>query len=525
DKLTEGWPALIEKLQYTAKDWQRSLAVYTTQLAYWSVESNLEGKLNVDIPQEETLAEKLLTDWISEHQQPGLANRIDRIDISVTEKRAILRALRSGCLLNCQDGYFHFFHKSILEYFAQRYMVAGVKGIINHRHRALTEGIEQQKILPNYHTFNHHLTEPNLLRLLAEQVKRDKAFKQQLPEMIQLSRAYPEVAYAAANALTIWHYAGEVVGTLPLQGVRVPGADLSGAILHLADARGADFSGVNFRSAYLAGANFEGAVLADCQWNNRPEIRFKHLVRALVFSTDGNWLIVGDEGGNIHFVETDTYVVEKTCQLDYSQPERTDAVTCLAIDGRIAQPNQPLQASRYLAVGSEEGKIYLWELASYRCIGELHYKEEKGAITALAFHPDGKQLVSARIYDNAICVWDVKTKQVFHYLTGHTRSVSCLAYSPQGTELTSGSDDNTVRLWQLATGKERWVLTRHTNSVTCLAYSPQGRELASGSHDKTVRLWEQATGQELRVLTGHTDWVTCLAYSPQGTELASVSWN
>ncbi|MFN7097699.1 MAG: pentapeptide repeat-containing protein, partial [Gammaproteobacteria bacterium] len=506
EKLTESWPGLVEKLQYTAKDWQRSLAVYTTQLAYWSVEHNQEGKLNVDIPQEETLAERLLIDLTNENQPQALANRAD---ISVAEKRAILRALRSGCLLNCQDGYFHFFHKSILEYFAQRYMVAGVKGNINQI--TFIEEAEQQKILSHYQTFNHRLAEPNLLRLLAEQAKRDEAFKKQLPKIIQLSRECPEVAYAAANALTIWHYAGEVIGTLSLQGVRVPEADLSGAILHLADARGADFSGVNFRGAYLAGANFEGAVLADCQWNNLPKIQFQYPVTALVYSTDGNWLIVGDGGGNIHFTQTDTYQVEKTCQLDSSQPERIDAVTCLAIDGRIAQPNQTRQPSRYLAVGSREDKIYWWEPASYRCIGGFQYKEEKSAITALACHPDGEQLASARRGDNTICVWDVKTKQALRYLTGHTSFVTCLAYSPQGSEFASGSYDNTVRLWELATGKERRVLTGHTESVTCLAYSPQGTELASGSDDKTVRLWELATGKERRVLTGHTDYVSCLA--------------
>ncbi|MFN7097943.1 MAG: WD40 repeat domain-containing protein, partial [Gammaproteobacteria bacterium] len=58
--------------------------------------------------------------------------------------------------------------------------------------------------------------------------------------------------------------------------------------------------------------------------------------------------------------------------------------------------------------------------------------------------------------------------------------------------------DNTVRLWQLATGKERRALI-HTRRVTCLAYSPQGTELASGSDDKTLRLWnlEQGTCQVL----------------------------
>src|SRR4051794_7460144 len=104
---------------------------------------------------------------------------------------------------------------------------------------------------------------------------------------------------------------------------------------------------------------------------------------------------------------------------------------------------------------------------------------------------------------------------------GHTAAVTCVAASPDGKTLASGSWDKTVILWDVAAGKERATLTGHTAVVHAVAFSPDGKTLASGSQDKAVILWDVAKGRELATLKGHAFEVHAVAFRPDGKTLAS----
>jgi WD40 repeat protein len=106
-------------------------------------------------------------------------------------------------------------------------------------------------------------------------------------------------------------------------------------------------------------------------------------------------------------------------------------------------------------------------------------------------------------------------------LTGHTDSVTELAWSPDGSLLASAAQSDSdldIRLWN-PDGQQVSTLKGHIGTILSLAWSPDGKLLASGSADQTVRFWnpDGSLAQTLNVGKGS---VWALAWSPDGTMLA-----
>src|SRR5438552_190746 len=98
---------------------------------------------------------------------------------------------------------------------------------------------------------------------------------------------------------------------------------------------------------------------------------------------------------------------------------------------------------------------------------------------------------------------------------GHTARVAQVAFSPDGRELISTSDDRTIRFWDIKSGEVRRIMRLPVYEATVgghstSALSPDGRTLASyclKKQDHWIDLIDIASGRVTGALRGHGDWI------------------
>lgn len=119
---------------------------------------------------------------------------------------------------------------------------------------------------------------------------------------------------------------------------------------------------------------------------------------------------------------------------------------------------------------------------------------------------------------------------------GHTARISDLAFSPDGQNIVSASDDKTIRVWDWQSGVTLRTIRGFMGDgpdgkVYAIAISPDGGTIAAGGHFGPglgeqppygdVRLFDMATGRLMAVLPGAEYEIYDLAFSPDGQQLAA----
>ena len=161
-------------------------------------------------------------------------------------------------------------------------------------------------------------------------------------------------------------------------------------------------------------------------------------------------------------------------------------------------------------------EIWIWNAGSG---AELARFSVAGTVRDISFSPDGGRIATAAINsvgsDSNVRLFDAVSGDELAVLQGHKSPANCIAFSPNGLRMVSGSgefrneneidSDNTVRVWDAQSGAELAVLQGHTKSVLGVSFSRDGRFIVSDSFDQTTRVGDAETFTCREVISGLGD--------------------
>merc|ERR1712071_13444 len=185
----------------------------------------------------------------------------------------------------------------------------------------------------------------------------------------------------------------------------------------------------------------------------------------------------------------------------------------LSIDLQSQSPDNVLR----LATGGTDSHVLMWSVTigengvgAVEFLSDLHRHQR--AVNTVQFSPNGEMLASGD--DEAVIIlWTLKPKSdipdifsnkegeaenrenwtVLKILRGHMEDVYDICWSPDSSQILSGSVDNTAILWDVAKGKSQAILSEHKGFVQGVAWDPKNQFVATLCSDRSCRVYSLKT--------------------------------
>jgi len=147
-----------------------------------------------------------------------------------------------------------------------------------------------------------------------------------------------------------------------------------------------------------------------------------------------------------------------------------------------------LKENHLLGVGSQSGKVHIWDVNKSTCINKFSEHTDRVAVLNCL----NKKVFSSGSQDHSIINYDIRLNKSISKFNSHTQEVCGLRWSPDERILASGGNDNKIILWSLAKSNPITKFTEHTSAVKALGWSPHKYGLLAsggGTQDRSIKFW------------------------------------
>jgi WD40 repeat protein len=226
------------------------------------------------------------------------------------------------------------------------------------------------------------------------------------------------------------------------------------------------------------------------------------------FSPDNRWLATGSADGSIRLWELSQPAPQARRLLDRRKVQEGNKCHAQEVLTLVFSPDR-----HWLASGSQDNKLCLWRPGSQLESMPILLADHEGCGLSVAFSFDG-QWLAAGSFDQKLRLWDMHMPMLPPYeLNGHEGGVRAVVFSRHSPALISVSGDRTVWRWDLPSspGKQppHFVLLRYNSSIRHMALTgPDGqdRELVISDKINPVSRYNLMTTDDLSRLVCDHVW-------------------
>lgn len=263
------------------------------------------------------------------------------------------------------------------------------------------------------------------------------------------------------------------------------------------------------------------------------------VINSVAYSPDGKYIVSCSNNGDVQFWNAETGEENNTWR------------------GWKAEFAMFSPDGKHILIGTENNDIRIeciseWsnklisaipEGGTYRAC-DITLEGHSGSVECATFSPDGKNVISGS-WDGTIKVWSLNTEECIATLGWGLDEVTSVVYSPDGKYFVGAGGKGIEEEFITAKGDTAWKFTSGIGDIkifdaktydcvktlkandggwqVSLAYSPNGKYIISSTGGKTIQMWDVEKGECVKTLEASAGSVSCLAYSLDGKYIVSGS--